>query len=175
MGQERVVPTNFLSGLEISSLENNLFYKLPEVLPQKKMSVSMDNIVIEGNLEKWPYVAKVKIPSLTAEVDLLIGSNAPRMLEPWVVVNSQGKGPYAMRTALGWVINDPLHGHGSGSEAELHSVTVNRISVSQLEHMLSEQYNHEFNKRATEERGHSRGCEVHGNGGEICDTQQWPL
>ena len=51
----------------------------------------MDNIVTEEDLAKWSYLAKVKIPSIKANVDLLIGSNAPKMLEPWEVVNSQGK------------------------------------------------------------------------------------
>ncbi|KAK0139489.1 hypothetical protein N1851_023681 [Merluccius polli] len=156
MGQERVVPAYSLSSLEVSGLENNLFYKLPEVLTQKKMPVSLDNIVKEEDLAKWPYLSEVKIPSLMANVDLLIGSNAPRMLEPWEVVNSHGEGPYAIRTALGWVINGPVHGNGSSLEVKHPSVSVNRISVSRLEQMLSEQYNHDFNERATEEKGLSR-------------------
>ena len=135
MGQERVVPAYSLSSLEVSGLENNLFYKLPEVLTQKKMPVSPDNIVKDEDLAKWPYLSEVKIPSLMANVDLLIGSNAPRMLEPWEVVNSQGEGPYAIRTALGWVINGPVHGNGSSLEAKHPSVRVNRISVSRLEQM----------------------------------------
>ena len=156
MGQERVVPAYSLSSLEVSGLENNLFYKLPKVLTQKKMPVSPDNIVKEEDLAKWPFLSEVKIPSLMANVDLLIGSNAPRMLEPWEVVNSQGEGPYAIRTALGWVINGPVHGNGSSLEVKHPSVSVNRISVSRLEQMLSDQYNYDFNERATEEKGLSR-------------------
>ncbi len=156
MGQERVVSAYSVSGLEISGLETNHFYKLPEILTQKEMPVSTNNIVTEGDLAKWPYLSKVKIPSLSANVDLLIGSNAPKMLEPWEVINSQGEGPYAIRTALGWVINGPLHGSSSGLEAEVSSVIVNRISVSRLENMLKEQYNHDFNERITEEKGLSR-------------------
>lgn len=55
--------------------------------------MSMDNIATEGDLAKWPYLAKVKIPSIKANMDLLIGSNAPKMLEPWEVIHSQGGGP----------------------------------------------------------------------------------
>lgn len=153
MGQERVVPAYECSGLEVSGLETNLFYKLPEVLTQKKMPVTVDNIVTEGDLAKWPYLSKVRIPSIKANVDLLIGSNTPKMLEPWEVVKSHGDGPYAIRTALGWVINGPLQGSDFSLEAEFPSAVVNRISVSRLEEMLSEQYNHDFNERATEEKG----------------------
>ena len=123
---------------------------------QKKMLVNSDNLLNEGDLAKWPYLAKIKIPSIMANVDLL--SNAPKMLEPWEVVNSKGNGPYALRTALGWVINGPLHGNNSSSGAECQSTSamVNRISVCKLEEMLDNQYNPDFNERATEEKGLSR-------------------
>ena len=170
MGQEGVVPAYECTGLEVSGLETNLFYKLPEVLTQKKMPVNTDSIVTEGDLAKWPYLSKVRIPSIKANVDLLIGSNAPKMLEPWEVVNSHGDGPYAIRTALGWVINGPLQGKGTSWESEFPSAIVNRISVSRLEEMLSEQYNHDFNERATEEKGLSRGHQVHGNCGKFCNA-----
>lgn len=44
MGQERVVPTHSLFGIEVSSLEGKCFYPLPEVLTQKEMPVSPDDI-----------------------------------------------------------------------------------------------------------------------------------
>lgn len=155
MGQERVVPANLLFDLEVSSMDSNVFYKLPEVLTQKKMPVSADSIVSEGELAKWSYLAKVQIPSLEANVDLLIGSNAPRILEPWEVINSQGGGPYAIKTVLGWVLNGPLQSNDSSLETEAPSVVVNRISVRRLEEMLHSQYNHDFNERATEDKGPS--------------------
>lgn len=155
MGQERVVPAYSVSGLEVSGIDEHLFYRLPETLTQGKMPVNADNILTEGDLAKWPYLAKIKIPSIKANVDLLIGSNAPKMLEPWEVVNSSGDGPYAMRTALGWVINGPLQGNNSSS-AECMTAMVNRISVCNLEEMLNNQYNHDFNESATEEKGLSR-------------------
>ncbi len=105
------------------------------------MPVSSDNMVSKGDLSKWPYLAKVKVPRIMANVELLIG-------------NSRGDGPYAIRTALGWVINGPLN---AGSfEAEDCSAVVNRISVCRLEEMWFKQYNHDFNERAVEEQGLSR-------------------
>ncbi len=133
--------------LEASGLETDIFYKLPEVLTQKRMPVSADNIVTKGDIAKWPYLSKVRIPCIQSEVDLLIGSNAPKMLEPWEVINSHGNGPYAIRTALGWVINGPLHTYDSTMASEIPSALVNRISTSKLEKLLCEQYNHDFNER----------------------------
>ncbi len=154
MGQERVVSAYVLPGLEVSAIDGNIFYQLPQTLTQKHMPVSSDSMVSKGDLSKWPYLAKVKVPRIMANVELLIGNNAPKMLEPWEVINSCGDGPYAIRTALGWVINGPLN---AGSfEAEDCSAVVNRISVCRLEEMLFKQYNHDFNERAVAEQGLSR-------------------
>ncbi len=155
MGQERVVPSTLLKGLEVSGLNGDTFYNLPEVLTQRKMPVTSDNIVTQEDIVKWPYLSEVQIPSIEANVDLLIGTNAPKLLEPWEVVNSRGNGPYAVRTVLGWVINGPLQA-GNGCENGLHVASVNRISVSRLEEMLSNQYNHDFNERISEGKGMSR-------------------
>lgn len=45
------------------------------------------------------------LPTINAEIGLLIGTNIPKALEPWQVINSKGNGPYAFKTALGWVVN----------------------------------------------------------------------
>ncbi len=87
---------------------------------------------------------------------MLIGTNAPRLLEPWEIVNSCGDGPYAIRTVLGWAINGPLNGNGSSSDMGLSSAVVNRISVSNLEVMLDRQYNHDFNEKTSEDKEMSR-------------------
>lgn len=76
-------------------------HEVPQTLTQKKMPVNTDNIVTAETLVKWPYLAGLTSPEIEANVDLLIGSNAPRLLEPWEVINSRGNGPYAIRTVLG--------------------------------------------------------------------------
>lgn len=156
MGQERVVPAYSLTGLEVSGINGNVFHELPQTLTQKKMPVNTDNIVTAETLVKWPYLVGLTPPKIEANVDLLIGSNAPRLLEPWEVINSHGNGPYAIRTVLGWVINGLVHGEDSCLNAECRSAVVNRVSVCKLEKMLNNQYNHDFNERVTEEKGLSR-------------------
>lgn len=154
MGQEKVVPAYSVHGLEVSGLEENNFYLLPEVLTQKKMPVTTDNIATAADVKRWPHLSKVYIPSL--KLQMLIGTNAPKLLEPWEIVNSCGGGPYGIRTVLGWVINGPLNGNGNSVNMELPSVVVNRISVSNLELMLNNQYNHDFNEKTSENKEMSR-------------------
>ena len=157
MGQEKVVFAHALNGLEVAGLDSNQFYSLPEVLTQRKMPVTTNNIVTQEELAKWPYLSDVRIPCIDANVDMLIGTNVPKVLEPWEVVNSQENGPYAVRTVLGWVVNGPLRdGENSKPKTRFSVAAVNRISVCKLEEMLNNQYNHDFNERSTEEKGMSR-------------------
>lgn len=87
----------------------------------------------------------MKLPSVQAEVGLLIGANVPKAMEPLQVVNSVDDGPYAVRTILGWTINGPLR---SGSDIlgmnKLTEITANRISVARLEELWQLQFKQEF-------------------------------
>ena len=60
------------------------------------------------------------------EIGMLLGTNAPKVMEPLEIINSQGEGPYACRTLLGWVVNGPLRG---GIAKDSNSISVNRISL----------------------------------------------
>ncbi len=82
MSQDKSLPSYIDSGLEVSSLEENYVIPLPEVYIQKSMPVDTSNI--------------------PAKVELLIGSNTAKAIEPWEVINSQGDGPYAVKTLLRW-------------------------------------------------------------------------
>lgn len=104
-------------------------------------------------MAKWFYLGNINLHDVDSNVDLLIGTNAAKVMEPWEVINSQGEGPYAVRTRVGWVINGPLRGGGSDRvKTGCSVVTTNRISVEYLEEMLIKQYNHDFNERTSEEQ-----------------------
>lgn len=84
-------------------------------------------------------------------MDLLIGTNASKLMEPWEVINSVGDGPYAIKTLLGWVINGPLQG-SSGEQSGCLVAAVHRIAVDRLEELLVNQYNHDFNEKTSGEQ-----------------------
>lgn len=137
MSQDRIVSAQVLSGLEVSGLEANDFMLLPDVLTQKTMPVSTVNIPKQGDIDQWPHLKPVKLHNIDAEVELLIGTDASNVLEPWKVINSVEGGPYAVKTKVGWVINGPLRtGSNSGNKNNCTAVTANRISVERLEEML---------------------------------------
>jgi hypothetical protein len=110
MGQQKIVGTTILTGLEVSGMDSNDRIELPYTLTPKTMPVSRLNIPRQEDVEKLSYLRNVKIHDMDADVDLLIGTDATKVMEPWELINSQGEGPYAVRTRAGWVINGPLRG-----------------------------------------------------------------
>lgn len=148
MGQERTVATNVITGLEVSGLQDNTFITLPETYTQSRIPVTKSNIPNQRALSKWPYLKNVQISTINAGIDLLIGTNAPKAIEPWQIINSEGDGPYAIKTLLGWVVNGPL---GTRMSNAMPSHAVNRISVHNLHEMLIAQYNSDFSEKLCEE------------------------
>ena len=88
---------------------------------------------------------------MDADIELLIGTNAAKLMEPWKVINSRGNGPYAVRTPLGWVVNGLMQETTCQKEGS-HSCTANRISVAELSDLLVKQYHHDFPELAAEEK-----------------------
>ena len=146
MNQEQSVIAYMANGIEVSALNENNFIALPEVYTQKTMPVDTDSIPKTEELSRWPYLSEIQIPKIKAEVELLIGNNAPKAIEPWEIINSRENGPYAVKTLLGWVINGPLDDSVMTDSNGRQNVTVNRISVAKLEDLLVQQYNHDFNE-----------------------------
>lgn len=54
------------------------------------MPVPTCNIISDEELAKWPYLNGIHIPYIQANVDLLIGTNASKLMEPREVISSVG-------------------------------------------------------------------------------------
>lgn len=140
MGQERVVKSYVLTGLEVAGLDSDQFCQLPCTYTQQKMPVNRSNIPHQNDLGRWPHLRNVHLPEIDSEVELLIGTNVPKALEPLEVIRSIDNGPYAIKTILGWTVNGPL----GGDNNELAVATVNRISVVNLDNLWQQQFKTDF-------------------------------
>ena len=155
MGQEQVIDSNIVRGLEICGLESDKMIELPSVFTQHEMSVSKNDIVNQSDLKRWPYLKDVHLPSLDAEVELLVGNNCVEAFEPWEIINSEKGGPYAIRTAIGWSVNGVMKKPKDISDNGSVLVRVNRTSVildSHLKQMMVNQFNYDFNERIVEDK-----------------------
>lgn len=153
MGQEKLVHSHILSDLEICGLEENKYTDLPSAFTQPEIPVKKEDIPHQEDIQRWSYLKEVRLPSIKAEIGLLIGANAYKAIEPWQVINSQDDGPYDVRTAIEWIVNGPIRrDHLRDPDAELESVTANRISVANIEELLIQQFNSDFSERSCEDR-----------------------
>ena len=145
-GCNNAVESSVVDSLESSGFSGECFYPLPKVCTQKETPVSTVNIISKRELRKLSFLEDVKIPHINADVDLLIGTNASKLMEPWEVINSrEGEdGSYEIRTLLGWVINGLLR-DSSDCGSDHPSVYANRIAIDRIEELLTSQYNYGLN------------------------------
>jgi len=133
--------------LEVLDLDEENLFELPIVFTRPSLPVTMESIANQQDVEKWQYLSEVKIPNIDADVGLLIGSDAPEILEPKQVIPSQNGGPYATRTTLGWVVNGPL-----GKVTNTNTCTANLIKADlRLNEQFQTYCDMEFNDLAYSE------------------------
>ena len=95
-----------IDGLKVSSANGKEdWIKLPKLYTRMQIPVERGEIETPGKIAKWDYL-KVISEEITqsddVQVDLLIGANCPKALEPLKVISSVGSGPYAYQARLGW-------------------------------------------------------------------------
>ena len=145
MNEEKPVRTCVVSGLEVNSLSGDEFINLPDAFTQRTIPVGKENIPQQKDLERWTYLKEIKLPQIEADIYLLIGANVPKAMELWEMVSSVGKGPYAVRTKLGWTVNGPLReGYSHTDERKPIKTVANRISVASLENLWLKQFQMDF-------------------------------
>ena len=89
-------------------MEEENFIELPLVFSTPKLPVAPESVPCQEDVDRWPHLKWVMVAEINADVELLIGHDVPKALEPKEVRESQKGGPYATKTLLGWAINGPL-------------------------------------------------------------------
>lgn len=80
--QEKVANSNVIMGLEVAGLDGETYCDLPKVYTQERMPVHRGNIPSQRDLQRWPHLGDVHLPEIDSEVELLIGTNVPKAMEP---------------------------------------------------------------------------------------------
>lgn len=154
INSKKRVESYILTDLEVSGLEDNNFIELSKVFTQRSIPVSRENVPLQKDVDKWPYLGEVRLPHIDAGVELLIGTREHKVLEPWKVIHSQANGPYAVKTALGWILNGPLEDPTDTTvdDNAQSCAAVNRIAIESMEQLLIQQYNHDFPERNCDDK-----------------------
>ncbi|KAI2644916.1 DNA repair protein RecO [Labeo rohita] len=151
-GEQKLMNSFVISDLEVCRLEDTMFTELPKVFTHSSIPVHAGNIPKQSDIQRWPYLQEVSLPEIEADVGLLIGVNCSRVMEPLHIINGQDGGPYAVKTAIGWVVNGPVRKDLNDSENEPSHFSVNRISLMEIEKLLVQQYNTDFPERKYDDK-----------------------
>ena len=81
---------------------------LPPLYTRPNLPVSKNDIASNDDLKNWSHLKDISLVEIDSPVDLLIGNNAPRAMEPWDVIPSHNGGRFAIKTIFGWVVNGPI-------------------------------------------------------------------
>lgn len=93
-------------------------------------------------------------------MERLFGVNALKIMALYQIISSQGNGPYAVETLLGWVVKSPLNA-STAMDDEGTAALVNQISIVHLEKRLEKQYAHDLQRKSKKRKGRCRSCRLH--------------
>ena len=102
-----------VDGLKISrTLELDAeWISISKAYTKNDLPVGSTKISTPEKIKKWRYLLEIAGEinhGDDAKMELLIGANCTRALEPVQVIASRDGGPYAMKTVLGWCIVRPI-------------------------------------------------------------------
>ena len=93
-----------MQNLEVKDLDEIYGMELPVLYTREEIPVSQNDIPSQEDVDRWPHLNGVYLPTVNAEIGLLIASDVPEALDPLEVKNSQHGGPCATRTRLGSMV-----------------------------------------------------------------------
>jgi hypothetical protein len=124
------VETYSVKGLEICGYGCDTIVKLPLAYTRQMLPVSKDDIPSQKDLDKWSYLQRIRLSTIDSDIGMLIDTDVPKAMEPWEVIKSEGDGPYAVKTLLGWSINGPLRRCDSPMCSPVAPVSVSATKIT---------------------------------------------
>ena len=124
--------TSYIDNLQVSPINDSVGSKveLPSCYTRTTLPADSSDVATPYNIRNWSYLSNIRhhLPEVTNQtvIGLLIGTNCPQALEPIEVIHSQGSGPYAYRTRLGWCVSGPI-------SLSSNSFNCHRINVTKVE------------------------------------------
>ena len=123
-----LVDGKMVSKQVLSTRDQIHWVKLSKLYTRKEIPVDPSEVATPLKLKKWHYLDCIagKIDSDDAvSIDVLIGANCAKALEPIDFIASKNGGPYALETVLGWCVVGPIGRSCKGDDA----ISCKRIAV----------------------------------------------
>ena len=126
--------------LEVADLNNETRVEILTVYSTPSLPIRSECIGKQEDVNRWSHLRGITIPHIDGEIGLLIGSDAPEILQPREVRQSENGDPFATRTILGWVLNGPL-GRKETKAPATHYVQAGDILNKQFENFCNMEFN----------------------------------
>ena len=134
------VETQVVDGVTVSDLRGQHTLQLPPLFTLERIPVTPEEFPSQLDVSRWEHLAEVEFEQTdTTCVGLLLGANAFLSMEPLQVVSSRDRSPYAVRTRFGWILSGVTSPSARDCAAKVY-----RTSVNDIEDMMQEMYNREY-------------------------------
>ena len=143
--------------LEVANFEEDICIQIDNVFSTKSLNIPRTAIAKQKDVDLWPHLNGVIMPEVIADanVNLLIGVDTPEALEPSAIRNSEGGGPFAVKTKFGWTLNGPLGRDNATGKRCFFSKS--NACDEQLQQQLLQYFNREFDQVTSDNK---RGLSV---------------
>ena len=115
-----------ISDLEISDLfESFPYLHLQPLLSIQRLPATIDDTPSQVDILEFPEFSNIFIPRVNSDVGLFIGNDNRHIFKPHEIINSEFH-YYAVRTAVGWVVNCSKRGSSTTSFENFMAKTKSR-------------------------------------------------
>ena len=103
---EKTESTMVLEGIKVTGISGDgSLLSLLKLYTRREIPVDKKEIATPAKIKKWKHLRSILneiVQRDDVQVGLLIGANCMKGLEPTRIIHSEGGGPYAYKTRLGW-------------------------------------------------------------------------
>ncbi len=152
--------TMMIKGLRVSSLDGDQEIAIPKAYVQDQLAIESSEIANHAVLNAYPHLRRLvtEVPDRVEglSVGLLLGINCNLALEPLECIYSDGSGPTAVRTRLGWMISGSTNlaiDKENNNRIKCNFLSVNDPAMSMsrtIPDMLQRMYDADFIESVTE-------------------------
>ena len=128
-----------LIDLQVLNKENMV--EISSVYSTPSLPVNKEDIVSREDIDRWPHLNGVEVPTIDAEIGLLIESNVPQVPQPREIRVGEHEGPYTTKTLLGWMVNGPLGRLSDRKGLSANFVKANATLSQQFERFCNLEFN----------------------------------
>ena len=163
---ERIENTMVVEGIKVTGMnDDSSWLALAKLYARKEIPVDKEEIATPAKIKEWKHLTPISneiVQRDDVQVGLLVGVNCMKALGLTQIIHSEGGGPHAYKTRLGWCIVGPINcvteeitmscnrvavkDVVSSKLASHHFAMENSVKDISLEEMIQAMYRHDFNE-----------------------------